>query len=166
MNQENFEQYVKERYTRQVDWYDGKATENQKKYRVMQWSIIVLAALTPVLIELRLRGSYGHLPTATSAVVAIVTAGLKTFKYQENWINYRTTCETLRKEYHYYNAVIGEYQELERGEKRRGLFVSRVESLISRENTMWLTGQRNDQRGSTKHDEAEKRSVRRDRRDR
>ena len=36
-------------------------------------------------------------PIVTSVLVAIITASLKTFKFQENWINYRTTCETLEK---------------------------------------------------------------------
>ncbi|MHC4367051.1 MAG: DUF4231 domain-containing protein [Planctomycetota bacterium] len=63
---------------------------------------------------------------------------LKTFKYQENWINYRTTCETLRKEIHFYRVGWGDYRD---SKDREALFVERVESLISRENTMWLTTQ-------------------------
>ena len=54
MSKEDFEKYVKERYEDQVDLYDRKAAENQKKYRWMQWLIVVLAAATPVLIELEL----------------------------------------------------------------------------------------------------------------
>ena len=74
-----------------------------------------------------------------SAIVAIGTTALKTFKYQENWINYRTTCETLRKEIHFYNAGVGEHKDTN---DREALFVERVEALISRENTMWLTTRR------------------------
>ena len=74
-----------------------------------------------------------------SALVAIGTTSLKTFKYQENWINYRTTCETLRKEIYFYTAGVGEYRDID---ERESLFVERVESLISRENTMWLTTHR------------------------
>jgi hypothetical protein len=71
--------------------------------------------------------------------VAILTAGLKAFKYQENWINYRTTCETLRKEKYFYEAGLGEYAS---AEDKEALFVDRVESLISRENTMWVSTHR------------------------
>ena len=60
---------------------------------------------------------------------------LETFKLQENWINYRTICETLRKEIHYYNAGIGEYEHTDNKKK---MFVQRVEAIISRENTLWL----------------------------
>ena len=64
------------------------------------------------------------------------------FKYQENWINYRTTCETLRKEIHYYNAGINDY---EKSDDPMALFVRRVETFISRENTLWLTEQKKEE---------------------
>ena len=113
----------------------------------MQWALIVLAAITPILIELDLnplghvaangeKGGVIQWATLTSAIVAILTAGLKTFKYQENWINYRTTCETLRKEKHFYDAGLGAYATAADTE---AIFVDRVESLISRENTLWLS---------------------------
>ena len=67
--------------------------------------------------------------------MAIVTSSLKTFKYQENWINYRTTSETLKKEIYFYEAGIHGYENTD---DKEALFVDRVESLISRENTMWV----------------------------
>ena len=140
MNQEYFAEYFKNRYLDQVNWYDSKAIENQKKYHNLQWLLIILAAMTPALIELDLGSILGygfsHLATLTSVIVAILTAALKTFKYQENWINYRTTCETLRKEKHFYEAGLGEYKS---ADDRETVFIDRVESLISRENTLWIS---------------------------
>ena len=139
MDQDAFAQYLKDRYEDQIGWYDRKAARNQTIYRWMQWTLIVLAAITPILIQLDLdplRDGWVQWATLTSAVVAILTAGLKTFKYQENWINYRTTCETLRKEKHFYDAGLGAYATAADTE---ALFVDRVESLISRENTLWLS---------------------------
>ena len=78
---------------------------------------------------------FSHLPTLTAVAVAILTTGLKTFKYQENWINYRSTCETLRKEKRFYDAGLGDYGNTK---DKEALFVDRVESMISRENTMWV----------------------------
>lgn len=71
--------------------------------------------------------------------MAIGTIILQTSKYKENWINYRTTAETLRKEIHFYRLGSGDYRD---SEDREALFVERVESLISREYTLWLTTQR------------------------
>ncbi len=105
--------------------------------------MIILSAITPVLIEIDTdllpSELFGRLALLTSLSVAILTSALKTFKYQENWINYRTTCETLRKESYFYEAELGEYRDAERKES---LFVDRVENLISRENTMWVSTQK------------------------
>lgn len=140
MDQDTFSKYVANRYEQQIAWYDGKAAVNQITYRWLQWIIIVLAAITPILIEFSrepwLPPGFSHLPTITAAAVAILTSGLKTFGYQENWINYRTTCETLRKEKYLFDARAGEYGE---ADDREALFVERVESMIARENTMWIS---------------------------
>lgn len=140
MDRERFQKYLKERYYDQINWYDNKSLQNRTWYRCLQWGLIVLSAMTPVLIVIDWRlPTYPVLrwvPVMTSVVVAILTSALKTFKFQEHWIGYRTTCETLKKEVHFYEAVIGEYAN---SEDREALFVERVENLISRENTLWLT---------------------------
>ena len=136
MEQEAFSKYLSDRYEDQIAWYDKSAARNQMAYILMQWPLIVLAAITPILIELDVKPlGWIHWATLTSAVVAILTAGLKTFKYQENWITYRTTCETLRKEKHFYDAALGDYGT---AQDKEALFVERVESLIARENSMWV----------------------------
>ena len=138
MDAAEFQTYLDERYYPQIEWYDKKAIWNQKVYKYLQWGIIILAAITPVFVAIS--ATWGKaIPIVLSCLVAIGTASLKTFKYQENWINYRTTCETLRKEIYYYNAKIDDYED---SDESMGLFVKRVETLISRENTMWLTVQK------------------------
>ena len=133
MKKEDFQKYLKERYEDQVNWYDKKAIGNQKVYRFYQTTLIFLSAVTPVLVAIKeTRWS----AIVISVLVAIGITILKTFKFQENWINYRTTCETLKKEIYLYQARIGEYKTAKTPED---LFVERVESLISRENTIWLT---------------------------
>ena len=140
MDAESFQKYLKERYCDQINWYDAKSLQNQKRYRRFQWGLIIFSAITPVLITLDWRlpahAILGWAPIVTSVLVAIMTAGLKTFGYQENWINYRTTCETLKKEIQFYEASVGEYSG---ANDREALFVERVENLISRENTLWLS---------------------------
>ena len=138
MDEQEFTAYLKDRYEDQIGWYDGKAAWNKRMYKRFQWIVIVLSAVTPVLIAMGLEETRWP-AVAISAMVAILTTGLKTFKYQENWINYRTTCETLRKEIHFLHSQAGEYGQ---AEDRESLFVERVEGLISRENTMWLTAHR------------------------
>ena len=135
MSQGTFDAYVKNRYEVKIAWYDHKAIANQRIYSWLQWGILVLAAVTPILVAVG-GGWQRWSAVVISALVAIGTAALKTFKYQENWINYRTTCETLQKEIHFLEAGVGEYRK---AEDRSALFVQRVEALVSRENTLWLS---------------------------
>lgn len=135
MERGDFQGYFKRRYKKQIEWYAGKARRYKKLYHLFQWSVIVLSAITPVLVALSAGGTIRWLTVAVSSLVAIGTTSLKTFKYQEKWINYRTTAETLKKEEYFYKAGAGAYQEARDPES---LFVERVENLISRENTLWL----------------------------
>ena len=150
MEQNNFEDYLKSRYWDQINYYEDKAGQNQKIYRYLQWTLIILAALTPALIGINLNSligeGFGHIATLTSVIVAILTAALKTFKYQENWINYRTTCEALKKEKYLYDAGLSDYQLSDDPEAQ---FVDKVEALLSRENTLWLSVQKKKEDKST-----------------
>jgi hypothetical protein len=140
MDQGTFDKYVNERYLAQISWYDAKSMRNQVWYRTLQWGLILLSASTPVIIALAQRTdsvpSLKILSLITSVLVAILATSLKTFKFEENWVNYRTTCETLKKEIYFYRAGIDDYKD---SEDKEALFVKRVEALISRENTLWLT---------------------------
>ena len=140
MDGEAFEKYVSGRYFAEIAWYDAKSMRNQAWYRTLQWGLILLSASTPVMIALAQKTDsvpwLKAFPLITSVLVAILATSLKTFKFEENWVNYRTTCETLKKEIHFYGAGIDEYKDCE---DKQALFVKRVEALISRENSLWLT---------------------------
>ena len=138
MDEETFKKYLHERYEDQVSWYDQKSMWNQKKYKQYQFILIILSAITPALIGIDFAYSNPYLrfiPLITAVIVAILTSSLATFKYQENWINYRTICETLKKELYFYEASTEDYRA---SDDREALFVERVESIISRENTLWI----------------------------
>jgi len=134
VNKENFEKYLKDRYNKQIDWYRKKASYNKKVYQGLQTLVVIFSVMTPTLIIIG-EGWIRWLAVVSSGIVAIGASLLKTFKYHENWINYRTTRETLGKEIHYYNAKLFGYNEAEDPE---ALLVERVEAVISRENTLWI----------------------------
>jgi len=135
MEKTNFEEYLKERYQDQIDWYSDKASNNKRWYTVFQWGVITFSSIVPVLI-VWLPEPWKWATATLSIILAIGTAGLKTFKFQENWINYRTISETLKKEKYFYQAGLDEYADAQDKER---LFIERVESLISRENSLWVT---------------------------
>lgn len=150
MDKTDFDKYVKDRYTDQVNWYNQKACKNQKNYILTQAILIIFAALTPVIVTLQ--GKYLEneilfwASIVTSAVVAILATVQKTFRYQENWINYRATCETLRKEYYLYQGEVDNYESTENKER---MFIDRVETIIARETSAWVVLQK-DQTGKKK----------------
>jgi Protein of unknown function (DUF4231) len=135
MDSAQFGQYLDERYFPEVKWYDRRASWNRRLYIAFQAPLIVFSAITPVLIAAG--GDFERwLAVLISAAVAISASTLKAGKFEENWLNYRSTCETLRKEVHYLRAQVGAYKNASNPE---GTFVERVESLISRENALWVS---------------------------
>jgi len=132
MNREEFDKYLNERYKPELKWYDTKSASNKKWSYGFQLSIIVIAAIVPIFAALELK----WITVILSAFVAAATGIFSYCKFEDHWHNYRTTCETLKKEKYYYDSKSGEYQEAENPEK---IFVERVEDLISRENTRWAS---------------------------
>jgi hypothetical protein len=132
MDSENFKEYLEKRYYDQLNYYEKSAGLNQKKYKYFQWVLIVLSALTPILAAIEWDKI---LVIIVSAIVAILTTGLKTFNYQELWTNYRSTCEQLKPEIHYYNFDVGPYAVS--GVDKESLFITRVEAMLDKERQTW-----------------------------
>ncbi|MEO8415352.1 MAG: DUF4231 domain-containing protein [Ginsengibacter sp.] len=145
MDTKNFDEYVETRYNGQLAYYSKTSAKYQKKYKQFQWTLIILSAITPVLAALsgksiRFNGIIFGLDLQivviiVSAIVAILTTGLKTFNYHELWINCRSTYEKLKPEIYYYNFGIGPYDT--EGIDKESLFVSRVEAMVDTEHTQW-----------------------------
>jgi len=130
-------EYLENRLEDQIAWYDDKAEWNQNWFKRLQVIVIVAGALVPFLSGLTpgeevwskvLVGSLG-------VMIAAFTAVLGLYKFQENWIQYRITCESLKREKHVFSAGVAPYA----GTDAFDLLVSRVESLISSERTNWVS---------------------------
>jgi hypothetical protein len=131
MDQEAFEKYLKERYERQLNFYDSKAIREKKKYTRTKWMLIILSAVTPVLISITGTNIYIQYATiVTSTLVAIITAAAETFKYHENWLNNRVYCERMKREKYLFDAGLNYYDE---EFKKNAAFVKKVEQIIASE---------------------------------
>ena len=135
MDSESFKEYLKNRYYDQLNYYEEASGKNQKRYKYIQWVLIVLSALTPVLASINKNNDIQFVVIIVSAIVAILTTGMKTFQYQELWITYRATCEQLKPEIHYYNYNVGPYGEP--NVNKEALFISRVEAILDKEHQAW-----------------------------
>lgn len=137
------EEYISDRLQDQIDWYDAKSAQNQKKFKRFRKIEIFTAALIPLLsgiaaskidtqgidINLLLLIIIG----ISGVVITIVSSIITLQKFQENWIEYRTICETLKKEKYSYQTGIKPYNK----ENSFQILVQRIESIISKENTNW-----------------------------
>lgn len=131
----NQEQYIQERLDDQIDWYDSKSVGNQQWFKGLQVFVIVASASIPFII-----GYFGDESNAPKFVIGVlgiaiaaITAVLGIYKFQENWLEYRTTCESLRHEKYLFLTGAAPYNV----EDPFHLLVDRVEGLISNENTNW-----------------------------
>jgi uncharacterized protein DUF4231 len=105
MDKAKFDEYLEERYAKKIAWYNAKSILNKRLYVGFQWAVIILSACIPVL-TVSISDTYKWLTAGLGVFLAIGTAGLKTFKFQENWLNYRTVAEMLKQECYYYDGRI------------------------------------------------------------
>lgn len=132
----NASDYITQRLDDQIEWYDRKSLSNQRMYKGLRTIQFVAAALIPfltaylseILVVKFVLGIMG-------VVIAVITALLDLYRFQEHWIEYRTTCESLKKEKFLFLTDSGPY-----GSDSMSMFqllVQRVETLISKENSTW-----------------------------
>ena len=123
--------FIKERFDPEVKWYDDKSIRYKNFTFLFNIITIVLGAMTPILAA-----TDQKVATIICGVVVAISIGLLKFcKFEELWFSYRTTCETLKKEGNFFRFRADVYADAKNPEQ---LFIERIESLISRENTQWL----------------------------
>jgi hypothetical protein len=145
MEKFSFEDYLEKRYQDQLKYYSLAANKNQNKYNKFQWSIFILSTITTILAALpdalmlfnSIQIEFKYLIVITSGLVTVLTAGLKTFKYEELYLNYRKTAEKLKPHFFLYQMNIGKYGEA--GANKETVFVETVEEILNKQQMEWLT---------------------------
>ena len=133
-NEGQQEDYLKNRLEDQINWYDRKSSKYQKMYKGLQLASIVIAALIPLFTGyLSDYPDLKYLVGILGVLVGVFTAMNSLYKYQENWIAYRSTSESLIHEKYLFITNSKPYQ----GKDSFNLLVQRVEMLISQENSSW-----------------------------
>lgn len=135
-NKTDINTYISERLDKQIDWYDNKSIHAQKRYKQFQVIEIILASCIPLLA-----GYTSHFPYIAfiiglfGAIIAIIESITKLYKYHENWIQYRSTCELLRFQKSLYQTRSFPYNTED--ETIDNIFVRNIENIISSENNQW-----------------------------
>ena len=129
------ETYFKERLQDQIDCYDKKSSANHWWFKRLQFISIVSAASIPLILGYASDEAMylTFIAGLLGVIVAVITSIIGLFKFQENWLEYRTSCESLRHEKYLFLSKALPYD----GEAPFQLLVTRVENLISKENTNW-----------------------------
>jgi hypothetical protein len=129
------DEYLSDRLEDQIKWYDAKSQWNQLWYKRLRLVEFVFASLIPFLVtQIKTDASPLTLVVGSMGVcIAVISSLVSLYKFQENWIEYRTTAEALKREKYLYLTQSHPYDS---DDGFRSL-VDRIESLLSRENTNW-----------------------------
>jgi len=123
----------------QIDWYGRKSTANQNAFKRIKTIEIISAASIPFL------GAFvkDYPPTVwltgiLGVLITVLEGMLHLHQYEQNWISFRATCESLKREKYLYLAKAQPYAG---ADDARALLAERVESLVSQEHTVWMSTQ-------------------------
>lgn len=130
----NADEYITSRVDDQIDWYDRKSQRAQCWFKLFRGTEIVAAVAIPLI------AGFGEEPfpvtftvSILGAIIAVIAAIISLNQFQEIWIEYRTTCESIKHEKFLFLTKAEPYHE----KNSFSLFAHRVESLISKENSEW-----------------------------
>ena len=121
---------VWERLEDQLAWYDRKSGDNQRSYTRLKLLELAVAAALPVVAGV---GSPVWATGGLAAVIVLLEGAQHLYQFQEHWITYRSTAESLKRERFLYLAKAGPYA----GEDRHRRLAERIEDLVSRELARW-----------------------------
>lgn len=128
------EEYIKKRVIDQINWYDSKSQSSQRWFKWLRGLEIVFSGAIPLFAGFGKGDPWSILVVGIlGAAVAILASLLSLNQFQENWIEYRTTCESLKHEKYLFLTKSEPYDDTDPFD----LFVQRIESLISKENSGW-----------------------------
>jgi Protein of unknown function (DUF4231) len=130
----NRDEYLADRLDTQISWYDSKSTNCKRRYLWSRGIEITCAAFIPFIAGLGNDIFYGRYFIGLLGILVALAAGSASlFRFQENWVAYRTVAETLKHQKHLFLTDSPPYDD---GRAFTRL-VQCVEGLISRENSQW-----------------------------
>ncbi len=134
----------------QLDWYDKKSEDNQRRYKQIKVAQLFLAGSIPVFALVG--ATWGRWITAILGASVAILEGLQQLgQYNNLWVSYRATHEQLKHEKFLFLAHSGPYRNLGQKEALR-LLAERVEERVSTEHATWvseLSRQADEQQGQT-----------------
>ncbi len=131
----NEEEYFKERLDNQIEWYDKKSGWHKGWHNKLHLIAILAAASLPFLTGY-ITDSAPDMKIVVGSlgvVIAVASGSIALFKFQEHWLQYRTTAESLKHHKYLFLTKTAPYDK----ENGFNLLVESIEGLISKENSNW-----------------------------
>jgi hypothetical protein len=131
---------IMERLEDQIGWYDRKSLTNQRYFKRIKMIEIAAAAVIPFLATFNIPRVL-WLTGALGVLITVLEGMLHLNQYQQNWIAYRSTCESLKHEKYVY---LGKASSYAMAADAHALLAERIESLVSQEHAKWASVQQQD----------------------
>jgi hypothetical protein len=136
---------ITERLEDQIAWYDRKSLVNQRTFKWIKMVEILAAALIPFMAAFtfpRVQWVTGGL----GVLITVLEGMIHLNQYQQNWIAYRSTCESLKHEKYVY---LGKASPYSNAPDPHALLAERIESLVSQEHAKWASSQQQETKPTT-----------------
>jgi hypothetical protein len=121
----------------QITWYDRKSLTNQRIFKRIKLIEIAAAAMIPLLTAVK-PSQVGWVTGGLGVLITVLEGMLHLNQYQQNWIAYRSTCESLKHEKYTYLGKAAPYAN---AADPHALLAERIESLVSQEHAKWASVQ-------------------------
>ena len=125
-------EYLQRRVETQRAWHNKKAHWNKVWYYRVEVATLLAGAAVPIVLLWAADDPYWArvIAAVLGGVVVVATAVGKLFKFQENWLQYRTLVENLDREEEHFRNGAADYATADAAERNR-LFVERVENVLA-----------------------------------
>ena len=122
----------------QSSWYAVRSRYNRSIYISLKSIQIVCAAAIPVVSVAAPSNTQRWTTAGLGALVGILEAITQLGQYQQNWLLYRATRESLRREQLLRSAGVGPYAGVTNSD---AIYIERCDAVMSGEHSKWLTSQ-------------------------
>jgi hypothetical protein len=128
---------IMDRLEDQIGWYDRKSLANQRYFKRIKMVEIMAAALIPFLSAFRSPAMMWG-TGALGVMITVLEGMLHLNQYQQNWVAFRSTCESLKHEKYVYLGKASPYAS---ATDPHALLAERIESMVSQEHAKWASAQ-------------------------
>ena len=128
--------YMSQRVDDQINWLEGKSAFNQKRYKFSKSIVIVASVSIPFMAGFIEDGDQATvMKLAIAGFIIALAEGLSSLhKFHENWIQYRGTAESLKREKIIFLTQSGIYRDNPDAFRD---FVVAIEGILANENAKW-----------------------------